>query len=96
MRFVHYGATEPGSALEPNDECPVHFPQSRAAWLAGLRDRVEDHAPHPLALDMLRAVAALEAVEALIAPQWRSMDYDRNALIDDLRNAIDKARSTSD
>lgn len=24
--FTHYGAVEPGDALEPNPDCPVHFP----------------------------------------------------------------------
>ena len=24
--FTHYGATEPGDALEPDPECPKHFP----------------------------------------------------------------------
>lgn len=23
---THYGATEPGSTLEPDYDCPVHFP----------------------------------------------------------------------
>lgn len=23
---VHYGAVEPGSAMEPNPDCPAHFP----------------------------------------------------------------------
>lgn len=26
MQHTEYGHTEPGSALEPNPECPVHFP----------------------------------------------------------------------
>jgi hypothetical protein len=25
--FTHYGAVEPGDALEPNYECPMHFPE---------------------------------------------------------------------
>ena len=25
--FTHYGATEPGSMMEPNPECPEHFPK---------------------------------------------------------------------
>lgn len=25
--FTHYGAVEPGSAMEPNPDCPVHFPR---------------------------------------------------------------------
>lgn len=24
--FTHYGAVEPGDALAPNPDCPVHFP----------------------------------------------------------------------
>jgi hypothetical protein len=28
--FVHYGHVEPGSQMEPNDDCPVHFPEGKA------------------------------------------------------------------
>jgi len=30
----------------------------------------------------------IDAVNELIKPQWRSMDYDRNKLLDDLREAV--------
>jgi hypothetical protein len=76
----------------------------RAAWLEEVRADV-DKANSPTPVNgrygaELRIVErhapallhALEAVEALIAPQWRSIDYDRNALVDDLRAAIDRAR----
>lgn len=25
--FVYYGAVEPGSQMEPNPDCPAHFPK---------------------------------------------------------------------
>lgn len=25
--YTHYGAVEPGDALEPNPDCPLHFPK---------------------------------------------------------------------
>lgn len=25
--FTHYGAVEPGSQMEPNPDCPEHFPK---------------------------------------------------------------------
>jgi chromosome segregation ATPase len=37
--------------------------------------------------DALRATLA--RVRKLVAPQWRSLGYDRNALIDDIRAALD-------
>lgn len=51
------------------------------------------------ALDSMRgraeaAEAQVQAVRALIAPQWRSIDYDRNALIDDIRAALDTGSGT--
>lgn len=29
---THYGATEPGSTLEPDYGCPVHFPKPKRKW----------------------------------------------------------------
>jgi hypothetical protein len=29
---THYGATEPGSTLEPDYDCPVHFPEPKRKW----------------------------------------------------------------
>jgi len=29
---THYGATEPGSTLEPDYGCPVHFPKVKREW----------------------------------------------------------------
>jgi hypothetical protein len=29
--FMYYGAAEPGSQMEPNPECPVHFPEPPVA-----------------------------------------------------------------
>jgi hypothetical protein len=43
MRFVHYGATEPGSALEPNYDCTVHFPEEPSEPLS--RGRVWFYRP---------------------------------------------------
>jgi len=76
--------------------------------LRQIRERAEAHdMPDPCApgdececcttaRDNKRTVEALEAVVGLIAPQWRSIDYDRNALIDDLREAITEALTTKE
>lgn len=29
---TYYGAVEPGDALDPDPDCPVHFPQGEQAW----------------------------------------------------------------
>lgn len=29
---THYGATEPGSMLEPDYDCPAHFPKRKRKW----------------------------------------------------------------
>lgn len=53
--------------------------------VAPLLARRDEGVGHALA----EAQAQVERVRALIAPQWRSFEYDRNALIDDLRAALD-------
>jgi hypothetical protein len=37
----------------------------------------------------------LEQIRELVAPKWRSIDYDRNALIDDIRAVLDAENITS-
>lgn len=32
----HYGAVEPGSAWEPNPDCPVHFPEPATRHAAAI------------------------------------------------------------
>jgi hypothetical protein len=51
-------------------------PPATAAHRPGMTIRIEQ-----LSLN----VAQRQAIDRLIAPQWRSIGYDRNALVDDLR-----------
>lgn len=57
--FVHYGATEPGSAWEHNPDCPVH---GTSEWAEGART----------ALSKLRRAleAVLEEVGELESSDW--------------------------
>lgn len=43
--FTHYGAVEPGSTMEPNPDCPEHFPQppTRVEYFG----RLQVHQPVP-------------------------------------------------
>lgn len=34
---THYGAVEPGSTMEPNPDCPEHFPQTRVEWCGNIQ-----------------------------------------------------------
>jgi hypothetical protein len=34
---THYGAVEPGSTMEPNPDCPEHFPQTRIEWTGNIQ-----------------------------------------------------------
>lgn len=66
-------------------------------WLDNIEARMMGHAvaePHPEdhpcqmcsdARDIAVLIMFARGVETLAKPQWRSMDYDRNALIDDIR-----------
>lgn len=38
--------------------------------------------------DLAALLAVVREVAALVAPQWRSIEYDRNALIDDIRTVL--------
>lgn len=59
-------------------------------------DRTPDTDPPADTGPLWDAIAAVGRVEALLAPQWRnSLTYDRNALIDDLRDALDAAPETA-
>ena len=34
---THYGAVDPATTLEPNPECPEHFPQTRIEWTGNIQ-----------------------------------------------------------
>lgn len=44
----HYGAIEPGSQMEPNPDCPVHFPPDRPSHQCACGGFIgwEDHGDH--------------------------------------------------
>lgn len=50
------------------------------------------HAP----TDLAALLAAVREVGALVAPQWRSIEYDRNALIDDIRATLAMLTETTE
>ena len=54
--WTYYGATEPGGALEPDPDCPVHFP-AKGVWAVVDIDYGESITEvYPVEVEALRAI----------------------------------------